>query len=67
VAAGGIPVPATYRYACVFEPPHVRLTMTYLRRRYGLAISDDVVTGRYRRYCGDAGAPNKGEILELFE
>ena len=64
VAAGGIDVPSTYRYACTYRPPHVRLTMTYLRRRYGLAIDERLVGGRYRRYCGDAGDPGKGEILE---
>lgn len=64
VALGGLTVPETYAYACTFEPPHLRLTMTYLRRRYGLAIDDRAVHGRYRRYCGDAGAPSKGEILE---
>ena len=64
VAVGGIDVPATYQYACVYEPPHVRLTMTYLRRRYGLTIDERVVAGRYRRWCGDAGTPGKGEILE---
>jgi formylmethanofuran dehydrogenase subunit C len=65
VACGGIEVPATYRYACTFRPPYVRLTMTYLRRRYGLTIEQGAVDGRYRRYCGDAVAPGKGEILEL--
>jgi formylmethanofuran dehydrogenase subunit C len=64
VAVGGIAVPATYWCACTFRPPHVRLTMTYLRRRYGIAIDERVVHGRYRRYCGDAGSPDKGEILE---
>jgi formylmethanofuran dehydrogenase subunit C len=67
VAVGGVHVPATYRYACTYEPPHVRLTMVYLRRRYGLAIDDRVVAGRYRRYCGDAGVPGKGEILALVD
>ena len=65
VAIGAIDVPQTYRYACTFQPPHIRLTMTYLRRQHHLAIDDDVVTGRYRRYCGDLGAPGKGEILAL--
>jgi formylmethanofuran dehydrogenase subunit C len=64
VACGGIDVPATYRYACTFRPPHVRLTMTYLRRRYGLSIDQRALDGRYRRYCGDAGDPGRGEILE---
>jgi formylmethanofuran dehydrogenase subunit C len=65
VAAGRITVPSTYRYACTFQPPYVRLTVTYLRQRYGLQIADVVRDGMYRRYCGDAGNPGKGEILEL--
>jgi hypothetical protein len=65
IAAGGIDVPATYRYACTYHPPHARLTMVYLRRRYGLSIDDTLTTGPYRRYCGDAGDPGKGEILAL--
>lgn len=64
LAAGGIEVPTTYQYACTYRPPHARLTCTYLRRRHGLDIPDRVVTGRYRRWCGDAGDPGKGEILE---
>lgn len=67
VAVGGVAVPVTYAYACTYEPPHLRLTMTYLRRRYGLAISRRVVDGCYRRFCGDAGQPGKGEILEWIE
>lgn len=64
VAAGGVEIPVTYRYACVYEPPHVRLALTHLRRRYSVAIDPRMITGRYRRYCGDAGLPGKGEILE---
>lgn len=65
VAVGGIDVPSTYRYACTYTPPHLRFTLTYLRRRHGLAIDERVIGGAYRRYCGDAGDPGKGEILEL--
>jgi formylmethanofuran dehydrogenase subunit C len=64
VALGGIDVPVTYWYACTFEPQHIRLLLTYLRRRYGLAVDERMVNGRYRRYCGDAGNPGRGEILE---
>jgi formylmethanofuran dehydrogenase subunit C len=64
VAVGGIDVPVTYRLACTFRPPHVRLTMTYLRRQHGLDVPDEVLGGTYRRYCGDAAPPGKGEILE---
>jgi formylmethanofuran dehydrogenase subunit C len=65
IACGSVDVPETYRYACTFHPPHVRLTFTYLKRRYGVAIADHLVTGGYRRYCGDAGDLAKGEILEF--
>jgi formylmethanofuran dehydrogenase subunit C len=65
VAIGGIDVPSTYRYACTYEPPFVRLLMTYLRRTYRMEIAEDVVAGLYRRHCGDVGEPGKGEILEL--
>ena len=53
----------TYRYACTYRPPHVRVTLLYLARRYGLAIDSRYVGGHYRRYCGDLLAPGKGEIL----
>jgi len=64
VVAGGVDVPATYRYACEYEPPHVRLALTYLARRYDLALGAGLVEGRYRRYCGDASTVGKGEILK---
>jgi formylmethanofuran dehydrogenase subunit C len=64
VAAGGVDVPATYRYACKYQPPHVRLALTYLARRYDMALGIRLVEGRYRRYCGDASTVGKGEILE---
>jgi formylmethanofuran dehydrogenase subunit C len=64
VACGGITVPPTYRYATTYQPPHVRLTLTYLKNRYRLAIDDTLAAAQYRRYCGDAGEPGKGEILE---
>jgi formylmethanofuran dehydrogenase subunit C len=64
VGLGPIAVPATYRYACTFEPPYVRFVLTYLVRHFGLEIDPRIVAGRYRRHCGDAGMPGKGEILE---
>ena len=63
VALGGVDVPSTYRYACTYRPPHLRLTMTYLMRRYGLPVTGEMVAGRYRRYCGDLLPPAKGELL----
>src|SRR5215467_10982491 len=67
VALGGIEAPVTYWHACTYEPPHVRLLLTYLRRRYGLTIEDEMIGGRYRRHCGDAGNPGRGEILEWVQ
>ena len=64
VARAVTSIPATYRYACTYAPPHVRLVMTYVQRRYGLAIEPRIREGLYRRYCGDGGSPGKGEILE---
>jgi formylmethanofuran dehydrogenase subunit C len=64
IAAGPIDVPATYRYACTYFPPYVRLLMTYLSRTYGLGQAHAVLGSPYRRYCGDAGIPGRGEILE---
>jgi formylmethanofuran dehydrogenase subunit C len=63
IAIGGLELPSTYRYACTFRPPHLRVTLTYLTRRYGLSFDTAVVQGRYRRFCGDLMAPGKGEIL----
>ena len=64
VVAGGVDVPITYRFACNYEPPHVRVALTYLNRHYGLSLGRELVQGRYRRYCGDAGTVGKGEILK---
>lgn len=63
VALGPIDIPATYEYACTYQPTYVRMLLTYLFRRYGVAAPDGSLDGPYARYCGDAGAPGKGEIL----
>jgi formylmethanofuran dehydrogenase subunit C len=63
VALGGIDVPDTYQFACTFEPPHLRLLLQHLRRRHALPVEERWLNGRYRRFCGDAGDPGKGEIL----
>jgi formylmethanofuran dehydrogenase subunit C len=63
IAAGGAAVPASYRFACSYEPPHVRLLLTSLRRRFGFPCDPALLAGRFDRYCGDAGDPGKGELL----
>jgi formylmethanofuran dehydrogenase subunit C len=64
IALGPIEVPATYRYACTYQPAHVRLTLVRLRARYGLAVQERHVIGFYRRHSGDLGDLGRGEILE---
>ena len=65
VALGPVDVPATYTYACTYEPGFIRLLMTHLSRRHGLTVAPRILDGSYRRYCGDAGGVGKGEILAL--
>jgi formylmethanofuran dehydrogenase subunit C len=67
LALGGAAVPATYRLACTYRPPHVRLLLTYIRRAHGVPVEDRFVTGRYTRYCGDLSELGKGEILTWTE
>jgi formylmethanofuran dehydrogenase subunit C len=63
IALGEVEIPATYRYACTYQPDHVRLTLLRLRARYGLKVEERHVTGVYRRYSGDLGDLGRGEIL----
>jgi formylmethanofuran dehydrogenase subunit C len=65
VALDGIDIPPTYRYVCTYQPPHVRLFLLHLRRTHGLALDDDALNGRFRRYSGDAAEIGAGEILAL--
>lgn len=63
VALGSVSIPATYRYACTYRPPHLRLVLGRLRARYELPINDQHLAGLYRRYSGDLADIGKGEIL----
>jgi formylmethanofuran dehydrogenase subunit C len=63
VALGPIDIPPTYRYACTYQPDHLRLTLLRLRARYGLALDQRHLTGFYRRYSGDLAELGRGEIL----
>jgi formylmethanofuran dehydrogenase subunit C len=67
IALGSVERPATFRYACTYRPPHVRLLLRYLRTRYGLRVASSKVEGRYERYSGDLAELGKGEILQWVE
>ena len=63
VALAGVTIPSTYRYACTYQPLHLRLTLTRVRSRYGLPVGEHHLSGEYRRYSGDFADLGKGEIL----
>lgn len=63
VALGDVAIPSTYRYACTYQPAHVRLLLSRLKRVYGLAVEARHLSGFYRRYSGDLADLGKGEIL----
>lgn len=64
VSFGALARPASFRYACTYRPPHIRLLLRYLVTRYGLPVTDSQIAGRYHRYSGDLAELGKGEILE---
>jgi formylmethanofuran dehydrogenase subunit C len=64
VGFGEMERPATFRYACTFRPPHLRVLFQYLRRHHGVPIAEAHVTGRYHRYSGDLAELGRGEILQ---
>lgn len=63
VALSDVPVPSTYRYACTYQPVHLRLLLSRLKGRYALPVEGRHLTGFYRRYSGDLAELGKGEIL----
>jgi len=63
VALGAVTIPSTYRYACTYQPPHLRLVLMRLRATFGLPVEGRHLTGFYRRYSGDLADLGKGEIL----
>ncbi len=62
VVFGDAEPPATFDYACTYQPV---FPGDYLRelRRWGLAEEDGGVEGAFRRYLGDLDSVGKGEIL----
>jgi len=63
VALGKIEPPATYTYACTYQPVHLRLTLIRLRDRFRLPVQRKHLAGFYRRYSGDMAELGRGEIL----
>jgi formylmethanofuran dehydrogenase subunit C len=63
VALGPVRIPITYRYACTYQPTHLRLMFRRLRSRYSLPLEERHLAGLYRRYSGDLADIGKGEIL----
>jgi formylmethanofuran dehydrogenase subunit C len=63
VAFGALTPPAPYRYACTYRPPHLSVTLMYLKARRGVPITPEQLTGLYRRYSGDLAELGAGEIL----
>ena len=63
-ALGGITPPATYAYACTYQPIHLRVMLLRLQTIYGIRIRKRQLAGLYRRYSGDLAELGKGEILE---
>jgi formylmethanofuran dehydrogenase subunit C len=64
VALGSIEPPETFRRACTYRPPLLRVQLRYLKRRYALPFTDAQINGRYDRYSGDFAELGKGEILQ---
>ena len=64
IALGPITPPATYAYACTYQPVYLRPLFRRLQVRYELSIHRRHLTGFYRRYSGDQAELGKGEILE---
>jgi formylmethanofuran dehydrogenase subunit C len=54
----------TFSYACTYRPVILRLVLAHLRER-GLPVTDAHLSGRYRRWSGDAVEMNRGEVLLL--
>ena len=63
VAFGAHTPPAPYRYSCTYRPPHLWVTLRYLRFRHGVPITPGQLAGTYRRYSGDLAELGAGEIL----
>jgi formylmethanofuran dehydrogenase subunit C len=57
------PLP-TFGFACSYRPTFLRLYLGHLRA-LGLPVTDEQISGRYARWCGDGLELRRGEILIL--
>jgi formylmethanofuran dehydrogenase subunit C len=64
VALGDITPPATYVYACTYQPVLLRMVLRRLQASYGLGVRKRHLQGFYERYSGDMAELGKGEILK---
>ena len=54
----------TFTFSCTYRPAYLRLYLRRLRA-LGLPVSDELIDGRYARWCGDGLELKRGEILIL--
>jgi formylmethanofuran dehydrogenase subunit C len=54
----------TFRFACTYRPPHLRMVLRRLAE-IGAPVGAEHVDGRYARWSGDALDLGRGEILVL--
>ena len=64
VAMSQVALLPTFRFACSYRPPFLRLYLRHLREA-GLPLTDAQIEGRYARWCGDGLELRRGEILIL--
>jgi formylmethanofuran dehydrogenase subunit C len=64
VVFGHVTVPPNYRYVCTYRPPHLAVTLVYLRARRDVAVNAAWNAGLFRRHSGDMAEVGRGEILE---
>ncbi|MFN2432832.1 MAG: formylmethanofuran dehydrogenase subunit C [Gemmatimonadota bacterium] len=55
--------PPSYRFACVYEPPYVRVLLRHLVSALAFPLPERVRGGCYARWVGDFTELGKGEIL----
>jgi formylmethanofuran dehydrogenase subunit C len=64
VAMSQVTLLPTFRFACSYRPPFLRLYLRRLRA-LGLPLTDEQIEGRYARWSGDGLELRRGEILML--